>query len=42
VSDTVDAFPAGYVPKSADDLPDGVGLTDIPVSPGTLDTPDGA
>ncbi|AQL41857.1 hypothetical protein BV210_03605 [Halorientalis sp. IM1011] len=32
VPDTVDAFPAGYVPESADDLPDGVELADIPVS----------
>ncbi|WP_424019614.1 hypothetical protein ACOZ4N_09125 [Halorientalis pallida] len=37
VPDTVDSFPAGYVPDGPDDLPDGVDLTDIPVSPGTLD-----
>ena len=40
VPDTVDAFPAGYVPESADDLPEGVELADVPVSPGTLDAPD--
>jgi phosphoadenosine phosphosulfate reductase len=40
VPDTVEAFPAGYVPADADDLPDGVELTDIPVSPGALDAPD--
>jgi phosphoadenosine phosphosulfate reductase len=40
VPDTVDAFPAGYVPESTDDLPDGVELADIPVDSGTLDAPD--
>jgi len=37
VPDTVDAFPAGYVPEDADGLPDGVELADVPVSPGTLE-----
>jgi phosphoadenosine phosphosulfate reductase len=37
VPDTVETFPAGYVPESADDLPDGVELTDIPVIPTTFE-----
>jgi phosphoadenosine phosphosulfate reductase len=37
VPDTVDAFPAGYVPERADDLPEGVDLTDVPVAPTALD-----
>jgi phosphoadenosine phosphosulfate reductase len=34
VPDTVDAFPdEGYVPQGQDDLPEGVGTEDVPVSP---------
>ena len=34
VPDTVEAFPEdGYVPESADDLPDGVEQDDVPISP---------
>ena len=34
VPDTVEAFPDdGYVPESADDLPDGVEQDDVPISP---------
>jgi len=34
VPDTVEAFPDdGYVPKSADDLPEGVEQDDVPISP---------
>jgi len=34
VPDTVAAFPDdGYVPESADDLPEGVGQDDVPISP---------
>lgn len=40
VPDTVEAFPAGYVPADADDLPDGVELTDVPVAPTTLHATD--
>ena len=34
VPDTVEAFPEdGYVPESADDLPEGVDQSDVPISP---------
>ena len=34
VPDTVAAFPdEGYVPENADDLPEGVGIDDVPISP---------
>ncbi|QSG03462.1 phosphoadenosine phosphosulfate reductase family protein [Natranaeroarchaeum sulfidigenes] len=34
VPDTVEAFPdEGFVPESADDLPEGVGIEDVPISP---------
>jgi len=34
VPDTVEAFPDdGYVPQSADDLPEGITMADIPISP---------
>jgi len=34
VPDTVEAFPdEGVVPESADDLPEGVGIDDVPISP---------
>jgi phosphoadenosine phosphosulfate reductase len=33
VPDTVEAYPAGYVPQTIDDLPDDVDPEDVPVSP---------
>jgi len=33
VPDTVAGYPEGYVPQSADDLPEGVSKTDLPISP---------
>ncbi|MCL9814493.1 phosphoadenosine phosphosulfate reductase family protein [Natranaeroarchaeum aerophilus] len=34
VPDTVEAFPdEGFIPESADDLPEGVGIDDVPISP---------
>jgi phosphoadenosine phosphosulfate reductase len=38
VPDTVDAFPDdGYVPRSRDDLPEGVSQSDVPISPKYFD-----
>lgn len=37
VPEYVEGYPAGYVPESKDDLPDGVELEDLPVSPKYFD-----
>ena len=33
VPDTVEGYPAGHVPESSEDLPDGVSWSDLPISP---------